>query len=131
VGVSADRPSICGHLMKGPGVPCGLPADHEPPHRPASIPATKSVRPVRNVLSHVERQDAAYREQLGVAPGGNLPSAIGGEPRVVNEARDTDRQRRGRKRRWSAVTTTRVENQARSDPSEPERNTSHTDEAGT
>lgn len=83
------------------------------------------------MLSHVERQDAAYREQLGVAPGGNLPSAIGVEPRVVNDTRDADRRRRGRKRRWSAVTTTRVENQAWSEPSEPERNTSRTEEAGT
>lgn len=117
--------------MKGPGVPCGLPTDHEPPHRPASVPATKSVKPVRNELSHVERQDAAYREQLGVAPGGSLPSAIGGEPRVVNDARDADSRRRSRKRRWSGVTTTRVENQARSEPYEPERNTSRTDEADT
>lgn len=131
MGVSADRPSICGYLMKGPGVPCGLPADHEPPHRPASVPATKSVGPVRNVLSHVERQDAAYREQLGVAPSGNLPNVIGGEPRVVNDARDADRRRRSRKRRWSAVTTTRVEKQAPSEPYEPERNTSRTDEADT
>jgi hypothetical protein len=86
---------------------------------------------VRNVLSHVERQDAAYRDQLGVVPGGNLPNVIGGEPRVVNDARDTDRRRRSRKRRWSAVTTTWVEKQAPSEPYEPERNTSRTDEADT
>ena len=128
--MKTGRPSMCGYLMKGPGVPCGLPVDHEPPHRPALATATRSVKP-GNVQSRVERQDAAYREQLGVAPGGKLPSAVGGEPRVADDARDADQHSRRRKRRWSPVTTTSVEKHARSEPYGTENNTSRADETGT
>jgi hypothetical protein len=99
VDMTSDRPLNCGYLMKGPGVPCGLPPGHEPPHRPAP----ETAKPAGNVPSHVEQQDAAYREQLGVEPGGKLPSAVGGEAKV------TGRPRRSRPRRWSAVTTTSVD----------------------
>jgi hypothetical protein len=104
--VNSERPSICGYPMKGPGVPCGLPAGHELPHRPDSATA------VGNVPSRAERQDAVYRETLGVEPGGELPSAIGGESRAGDDERAADRPRRARTRRWSAVTTTNVSTEA-------------------
>lgn len=89
----------------------------------------KPVKPAGTVLSRVEQQDAAYREQLGVEPGSDLPSAIGGEARIADDARDADRPRRVRRRRWSAVTTTSVEKQVRQ--GQPETNTPHADEPGT
>ena len=75
--------ATCGYLMRGPGVPCGLPPGHDLPHRPGEPQFAAPPAPLASTPLVSRRQarraelDAAYRDQLNLAADQPLPSALG------------------------------------------------------